>query len=329
MVDDDPDVRTSVARGLRHSGFDVRVAANGKEALRLLSNEAHDALVLDVQMPELDGLSATRIIRQEMGLTALPIIALTAGAMLEEHQNARAAGMNDFVAKPFEVQNLVRIIRLHVPMAATVRGAAPAPAGPAPDAAAWPAIEGVEAGDAQVRLGGDLALFYAMLKRLLREFHEVKSIPDPWDASSLSTLEQRMHKLKGSAGMLGVNQVQQLADAAERACHAGDAGKALQWARKIEQHLQALQQSAAPLLRAQAQQAAEAPAEPAPALAPQALLELCGLLRQQNMHAVERFNALTPQLKPLLTAAQYAQLREHIDSLQFGDALAVLNALPA
>ena len=57
MVDDDPDVRTSVARGLRHSGFDVRVAATGREALRLLSSESHDALVLDVQMPELDGVA--------------------------------------------------------------------------------------------------------------------------------------------------------------------------------------------------------------------------------------------------------------------------------
>ena len=63
MVDDDPDVRTSVARGLRHSGFDVRVAANGKEALRLLSNESHDALVLDVQMPELDGVAVVTALR--------------------------------------------------------------------------------------------------------------------------------------------------------------------------------------------------------------------------------------------------------------------------
>ena len=63
MVDDDPDVRTSVARGLRHSGFDVRVAATGKEALRLLSNETHDALVLDVQMPELDGVAVVTALR--------------------------------------------------------------------------------------------------------------------------------------------------------------------------------------------------------------------------------------------------------------------------
>ena len=63
MVDDDPDVRTSVARGLRHSGFDVRVAATGKEALRLLSNESHDALVLDVQMPELDGVAVVTALR--------------------------------------------------------------------------------------------------------------------------------------------------------------------------------------------------------------------------------------------------------------------------
>ncbi|PRC46855.1 DNA-binding response regulator, partial [Mycobacterium sp. ITM-2017-0098] len=63
MVDDDPDVRTSVARGLRHSGFDVRVAASGKEALRLLSSESHDALVLDVQMPELDGVAVVTALR--------------------------------------------------------------------------------------------------------------------------------------------------------------------------------------------------------------------------------------------------------------------------
>src|SRR4029079_7313969 len=63
MVDDDPDVRTSVARGLRHSGFDVRVASHRKEALRLLSTETHDALVLDVQMPELDGVAVVTALR--------------------------------------------------------------------------------------------------------------------------------------------------------------------------------------------------------------------------------------------------------------------------
>ena len=73
MVDDDPDVRTSVARGLRHSGFDVRVAANGKEALRLLSNETHDALVLDVQMPELDGVAVVTGILPTKRLT-LPFV---------------------------------------------------------------------------------------------------------------------------------------------------------------------------------------------------------------------------------------------------------------
>lgn len=86
MVDDDPDVRTSVARGLRHSGFDVRVAATGKEALRLLSTESHDALVLDVQMPELDGVAVVTALRA-LG-NDIPICVLSA----RDTVNDRIAG---------------------------------------------------------------------------------------------------------------------------------------------------------------------------------------------------------------------------------------------
>ncbi|MGL5444556.1 MAG: response regulator transcription factor, partial [[Mycobacterium] stephanolepidis] len=63
MVDDDPDVRNSVARGLRHSGFDVRVAVDGRDALTQLAADEPDALVLDVQMPELDGVAVVTALR--------------------------------------------------------------------------------------------------------------------------------------------------------------------------------------------------------------------------------------------------------------------------
>src|SRR4029079_15095697 len=86
MADYDTDVRTSVARGLRHSGFDVRVAATGKEALRLLSNEKHDALVLDVQMPELDGVAVVTALRA-LG-NDIPICVLSA----RDTVNDRIAG---------------------------------------------------------------------------------------------------------------------------------------------------------------------------------------------------------------------------------------------
>ena len=105
MVDDDPDVRTSVARGLRHSGFDVRVAATGKEALRLLSNESHDALVLDVQMPELDGVAVVTALRA-LG-NDIPICVLSARDTVNDRIAGLEAGADDYLTKPFDLGELV------------------------------------------------------------------------------------------------------------------------------------------------------------------------------------------------------------------------------
>ncbi|BBY80937.1 DNA-binding response regulator [Mycolicibacterium pulveris] len=109
MVDDDPDVRTSVARGLRHSGFDVRVAASGKEALRLLSAEPHDALVLDVQMPELDGVAVVTALRA-LG-NDIPICVLSARDTVNDRIAGLEAGADDYLTKPFDLGELVA--RLH------------------------------------------------------------------------------------------------------------------------------------------------------------------------------------------------------------------------
>lgn len=109
MVDDDPDVRTSVARGLRHSGFDVRVAASGKEALRLLSTESHDALVLDVQMPELDGVAVVTALRA-LG-NDIPICVLSARDTVNDRIAGLEAGADDYLTKPFDLGELVA--RLH------------------------------------------------------------------------------------------------------------------------------------------------------------------------------------------------------------------------
>ena len=109
MVDDDPDVRTSVARGLRHWGFDVRVAGTGKEALRLLSSETHDALVLDVQMPELDGVAVVTALRA-LG-NDIPICVLSARDTVNDRIAGLEAGADDYLTKPFDLGELVA--RLH------------------------------------------------------------------------------------------------------------------------------------------------------------------------------------------------------------------------
>jgi two-component system, OmpR family, response regulator PrrA len=109
MVDDDPDVRTSVARGLRHFGFDVRVAASGAEALRLLSTEEHDALVLDVQMPALDGVAVVTALRA-LG-NDIPICVLSARDTVNDRIAGLEAGADDYLTKPFDLGELVARLR--------------------------------------------------------------------------------------------------------------------------------------------------------------------------------------------------------------------------
>jgi len=101
IVDDEP-VNLEVARFLlEDSGLRVDTAADGEEATRWASKETYALILMDMQMPKLDGLSATRLIRQTKGYELTPILAMTANAFTEDRQHCLEAGMNDFLTKPF------------------------------------------------------------------------------------------------------------------------------------------------------------------------------------------------------------------------------------
>lgn len=114
VVEDNPTNRKVIEALLRRQGLQVHTVGNGQEALTAIETGLQPALVLmDVQMPVMDGLTATRHIRdweRKQGRSALPIVALTAGAFDEDRLRCRAAGMDDFVAKPIDVQVLRPII---------------------------------------------------------------------------------------------------------------------------------------------------------------------------------------------------------------------------
>ncbi len=112
IVDDAETNRDIAAKLLTLQGAACRTAVNGREAVELLRADpgAFDCVFMDVQMPEMDGIEATRAIRQELGLVNLPVIALTAGAMESQREEALASGMNAFVAKPFRLRGLVAAV---------------------------------------------------------------------------------------------------------------------------------------------------------------------------------------------------------------------------
>jgi PAS domain S-box-containing protein len=330
LVVDDNAINLEVAkRILQLQGATVSLASDGQKAVDMLTAQpqAYDAVLMDIQMPEMDGLAATRFIREKLGLTRLPIIALSAGAMLEEQQAAAAAGMNDFVSKPFDVKRLVTSIR---GLLADVPVSEEAHSGPAVADTHWPKMDGVNTQDAFDRTGGDWGLYIGLMAQLFREHLNEAADGDSMGADeTLQSLSRRMHKLMGAAGTLCLNEVYRLAAVAESACMAGDKPSAEATVVLIHEALKRVHVSAMPHLtkRAQAMDVAlDAPSSP---LNLQDLEELHGLLQRQSIDALEKFEALQTQIRPLLKAAEFKQLQNYMQELQFAKAADLLVALLA
>ena len=115
LVEDNP-VNLLVAQKLLAAlGFNCDAAANGDLALKRMQADAFDLVLMDCQMPVMDGYEASRQIRQSGRWPDLPIVALTANALSEERERCRAAGMNDYLAKPFRREELKGLLDLWVP----------------------------------------------------------------------------------------------------------------------------------------------------------------------------------------------------------------------
>ncbi len=323
VVADDSPINLEVAqRILELEGANVWLASNGKEAVDYLlaMPGAVDVVLMDVQMPVLDGHDATRRIRSGLGLKDLPIIALTAGTTTGEHERARAAGMTDVVAKPFNPAALVRCIRKFVRVD---EGVAAAPARLPAVPQSWPQIEGIDAHDAHARLGGDASLFRRLLARLLDDFADLAEEHARTDPAALAA---RLHTLKGSGGTLGAKSVERLAALAEDACRAGgDTQNVAGLVQRLAAELAGLRAAARPVLQVDRDE------EPEEALAGDldsaALATLLEQLRCFDLAAVNGFKALAPHLRPLLGPSAFSAVRQHIDNLQFAEAASALDAL--
>ncbi|GAB3188837.1 hypothetical protein GCM10027292_18610 [Hydrogenophaga aquatica] len=207
LLVDDNDINLEVAQELlEREGAAVTVAMNGQAAIDTLrlNDTPFDLVLMDMQMPVMDGLQATRVIRSGSSHAALPIVAMTANAMTADRDACLAAGMNDHIGKPLELDNLVSTILRHT-RGADVRGSGVSSA-PLKD----PATESLtlDTGNAIARLGGDQA-FYA---KLLDSF-AAKALPAAQELVDHAQLGHRAqaaelaHRLKGTALAVGAERL--------------------------------------------------------------------------------------------------------------------------
>jgi len=222
LVVEDNEVNQLVAQGVLHKlGFTVELAADGRLALDALQAQRFDLVLMDCHMPEMDGFEATAEIRRLEGdrrrgdrragaRRRMPVIAMTAGVLAEDQERCRAAGMDDFVAKPIDVELLEQALVRQLNRAATVQSD---PAGP--DVAA--AVEVEPAGaldlarlDVLRRLDpeGTAGLVPAVISAFLAEVPtRMAAVQEAMAAGGGLALEQAAHQLKGSAANLGATQV--------------------------------------------------------------------------------------------------------------------------
>jgi signal transduction histidine kinase/FixJ family two-component response regulator len=199
---------------LSRMGYRPDVAGNGVEVLEALRVRPYDLVLMDVRMPEMDGITATRRIRADLPADRQPhIVAMTANAMADDREACRAAGMDDFVSKPIRIAELSRVLR-------RVRKMAPQA----------PSLEGISLQDVETlrRLSADEPGTFVQLidDYLATADRLIGNIERAFDAADARELERAAHTLKGCAAQMGARRVSEAALVIEDCAKAGDMERA-------------------------------------------------------------------------------------------------------
>jgi len=213
VVDDSAMNRDLVERALALEGASATLAADGLQALQILEARpgGFDAVLMDVQMPVLDGLTATRRIREELGLTRLPIIAFTAGVRDEQQAAARQAGANDVLPKPMDLEQMAVLLARWIadeaaetPSAATPDAPpATAPAAAENDDTGFPDIPGIDRQRAAQRLSRDRDMFLSLLELFVEDNARAPALArEALAQGDREGAARRMHTLRSNAGFL-------------------------------------------------------------------------------------------------------------------------------
>ncbi|MES3004115.1 MAG: response regulator, partial [Pseudomonadota bacterium] len=232
LLVEDNDINQQVARELlEEAGLIVDVADNGLVALRAVQETAYDVVFMDMQMPVMDGVAATREIRKIARLDGLPIVAMTANAMEQDRRKCLDAGMNDFVVKPIDPEDLTTVL---LRWARPRHGRTPARAVAQPATSIAPStaptstaasddglphgIPGLDTRTGLARMVGKKSLYIAMLRRyVVGQEHLVRDIRNALAANDTATAERLAHTAKAVSGTIGATFVNDAATALENA----------------------------------------------------------------------------------------------------------------
>jgi PAS domain S-box-containing protein len=238
LLAEDNITNQQVALGiLKKLGLRCDAVANGAEAVRALETVPYDLVLMDVQMPEMDGLEATRLIRDPRSAVrnhGIPVIAMTAHAMQGDREACLAAGMNDYLSKPVTPLALAEAMEKWLPTVPAHHG---------------PAVFEREA--LLERLMGDEELAQTVLGHFLEDIpHQIRTLRDLLDAENTAGVERQAHTIKGAAANIGAEALRAVALQMEEAGKTGDLAAVRACASDLEMQFEWLKDAIARTARA-------------------------------------------------------------------------------
>jgi len=333
VVDDQPLNREIVEALLGEVGITSREACNGQEALDILSEagpQAFDLVLMDIQMPVVDGLTATRVIRKLDGFGQLPIIAMTAHTMEHEKAVSSAAGMNDHIGKPFETANFFQLLARWIPALKQQMPTESPAVAPTPAAVGLAALRSIDTQAGLARFVGNEERYRHWLTEFVNEAPGYAAqVRQSLTAGNPEAARQSAHAVKGRVGMLGMTELHPIASALEAALMQGAPTDAL-----LDQLQAMIELLCAEIKAGLGGGAALAPAE-APAAAPdrtptgpmpQSIVQVIVMLECADGGSAEAIEHCLSELKDSNWAPRLLQALAHVRSFDFDAARKLLAA---
>jgi PAS domain S-box-containing protein len=338
LLAEDNEVNQQVARELLSSvGLEVTIANNGKAVLELLQAQAFDAILMDVQMPVMDGLEVTRRIRAGKTQADIPIIAVTAHAMMGDRDNSIQAGMDDHVTKPLDPEELFKaLVKYITPLKRPAQKTPPPKVGATvreKKAIRLPELPGIDTASVLARVGGHPDT----LIRLMKKFSSghagaVDAIADLLNTGKTQKAREAAHALKGVSGNIGAVELYQSAATLELAIKEEHTQE---WESLLELTSRMLDQVLASIRRLDTPDddqtihagAAESPLPLDRAKIMATLVEIKNLLQNSSFGSGKQVEALVALLKGSLFDKELVELKNLVERYHFKAALEVVGKL--
>ncbi|WP_165390953.1 hybrid sensor histidine kinase/response regulator [Pseudoduganella lutea] len=310
-----------VAKGiLEPAGAHVTTVGDGQQAVDLMAAQCgdnrcdFDVVLMDVQMPVMDGYTATRILRTRLGLQ-LPILAMSAGVTAAEREQCLAAGMNDFIPKPIDVEQMMEQIQQQVQQARRRERPAAQPVAPAAHRFDVDRLAALSA-----RNPAQLQALVALVARMAREAPaELARARGAWQDGDGHGAARLLHALRGSVGSLGARTFASVTVELEGALREDRHEDAARLFDIAARELDATTDAARNWLAAQQQ-------PEVPAAQPDDVRRWIGLLRERDLDAATVYETLRGALAAQLDGAQQAAVAAAMAALDFDGVLAALPA---